>query len=682
LGGRLQSTIGRFEGAVSEYAARLDWRGDAVVGGLVALASGVVFLLMRQEPVFSDDLTYFERAGRLLDGDPPSGSANAHRYGLIVTVAVARAVFGAGPVAFYVVPLLTAIGIPLSVYLLGRVFLPRWVAASAAVVVLTQPIFLDGVSLLLPDWFGVVWLVTGIAASIVAVRAGSLSPRRRTELAVLGGVALYFALWVRESLVPVLLVVPIVLWCLDLDARWRRTLFAGVGALAACLTAEAVFSWVAFGDPLARVDAMFDSHLRFVPRGLGGETWTWGDLLTRYGWVLAETAAGTVLLLGFLGASIAVVVMRDRRLILLGALSLFAWASVSLTVGSLDPLSPLLRTKDRYLSAALAFVPLFVLGAAWVGIQRTRPDRGAVRTGLVLAVIGFTVVSAVTGVAASMDDSRLVRNGADMLSSTDLALSALGEEGDPPLGRVYTDRRTLKGVALFSPEVSVQSLDDAAGLVFDPRMPEAFTAGDVVLLNLRRLQENADNYWDQPLPEWLESPPAHWMLLDESPAQGMGLWYVVDRARVDGGTTDETASFTVEVDGEAVPVASDGLVTVSGRVDLETRSIRPIPAGTDLVVVVVEVEVVSGDVDAGRSLVVLHDAAGEVIAERRLRVVSSSSGIELTAGIPVYSGVEFDGYSASIRLRGDGVAALHIGVAALDVGFDGLHLDWPPWGRR
>jgi hypothetical protein len=99
-------------------------------------------------------------------------------------------------------------------------------------------------------------------------------------------------------------------------------------------------------------------------------------------------------------------------------------------------------------------------------------------------------------------------------------------------------------------------------------------------------------------------------------------------------------------------------------------------------VVVVEVSAVAGEVEARRATIEFRDRNGVVLVQHRLRTVPSPNGDELTAAIPLYAGVEVEGYSLSIRLRGDGVATLDVGVATLDLGFDEMRLEWPPWDHR
>lgn len=653
-------------------------RGDLVAVGSLIVLGVAVFAVLLREPLISDDLGYFTGAERLLDGDPVARSANSHRFGLIVMVAAAQAVVGATSTAYHAVPLLLNVGLLVAVYAFGRLFFPRWVAWAAAVLLLAQPVLLEEITILLPDWPAMTWFLAGLVMSILAVRAGPTPDRRRLVLSVLGGAALFMALWTKEGVAPLFLVAPVVLWGIGRDERWRRWALIAAGTIGVLLAVEILFTWVALGDPLSRFHAIVNGHLSNASRGFAarGESWDLWRLATRYIDILLGSTAGVLLCITAVASLVAVAVTRDRRLIVVGSFAVFGAAFVSLAIASLDPLGPLLRTKARYLALGLAFLPTFALGGLWVAREAIGRERRLARLLGGTAVVGIAVVAFAAGFGEVRADPHLIRNGADALSDTRQVVVAL--ESVPSLGvdELFTDHRTRNGIQIYLPDADIVRLDYSSGeSEFTHPTTAAMGTGDLVVLNRTRLEYNEARYYDLPLPSWVASPPPNWVLVGSSRSPRVGIWYVLDEQLVAAAAVP-AGSVTSIVDGERVPlqVSDVGTVTVDVRGGLEIAATGPVTAGSDVVIVGVQVTVRDGSVSVESADLVVTRSDGEEM-RGRLRTLDSIEGQSFTGSVVIDEGEPAAGYTVTIGLAGSGSAEIAVSVAFLDAGFDRIDLD-------
>jgi hypothetical protein len=648
---------------------------DVAVVAALAVAAATAFFVFLHEPLLSDDLSYFESADKLLGWEPTGRSANAHRFGLIAVAALSRLLFGETMTALYGVPLILNTLALVAVYLFGRLFFPRWVAFGGAAVLLSQPLFLRDFSFLLPDWPAMFWLVGGFSALVVAVRAGPATRRRRVLSALVSGAMFFVAVWTKESTLPMLAAVPLLLWAVDRDSRWRRTVVIAVGAFLVGLVGEVLVSWSLFDDPFSRWSAITSGHLETAASGFTdkGETWTWATLTTRYLGMMAESMAGRLLLLATPIALVITVVTRDRRLVLFGALALFGAVFVSLAVVSLDPLSPLLRTKSRYFSMCLAFLPAFVVGAGWVATDRVRAMDRHFGSLILHWVLVVSLLGVGLGFVGAFHDPTLIRNGSDLIGDTRHVLSGLERSPTLDLDRVFVDNRTIRALRLYLPDSRFK------GLVADGRLTVASSGSvpshSVVVVNLSWLED-----LDGLLPVWLTDPPVNWISLasSSSPARGQ-VWYVLDRDVIDNSSRNVAPSLGVEVDGERVPISQNSSgnheVTVHGRTRVETLAPTPIEAGTDLTVVRVVVTPTSGSVDVRTARVVVRTSEGEWVDREWLRTVPGSGGSELTGSLVLDPEMADTGYTIIVVLDGRGSVAIEATASHLALGFDDIARD-------
>jgi len=295
-------------------------RAELLTMAALAAATIAVLSTFRREPVFSDDLGYWERwDGRYRR----SGMANPHRLVMAFSAEVARWVFGHSMAAYNAVGIAYAVGLIVVIYLLTRLMFPRAVAVAAALLLLTSSVFLQDATLLVPDWASMFWFTAGLlllvhaarpfllvsnttidgrptmdesrpqslgarpaetgtrqntaspdeSADVVAVddRARPETPWRATALALTAGLLFHLAIFSKEGSLPILLAVPI---CMLLVTHARRAIkltAIAAGSTAVFAVVEMGIMWHLYGDPLRRVNVVLGGHVgRRLSERLGG----------------------------------------------------------------------------------------------------------------------------------------------------------------------------------------------------------------------------------------------------------------------------------------------------------------------------------------------------------------------------------------------------------------------------
>lgn len=393
----------------------------ALIGLFIA-----VYSIALREPAGSDDCSYFQSvAGKKV------GAAHHHqRYVLLASTWLAQAVFGYTLTGYYALSFCYSLGLVVVSYLLARCFAGPLLSFVAAVMVLALPDFLHNASLLMPDVPGQFWLTLGLFAFVKFFAAEP--PVRPLPWAALSSFAFFCAASVKESLALALLgLVCFPLAFVRSKDKWLRFAYVA-GGVAVLEGVQTLILWAVYGDPLYRLHAVSSGHLpqmEYYARTPGKmpQHIDWSHLSTRFlDMTNAEPAysAGPLLgywhlLLGSLVVALGAVIWKRNRLLLgFAPFLLAAYATLTFTIVSLDPLIPVVRTIGRYFLLVLSLLPIFIV-AGWSLLlgdlsQRfsTKRARIACTALLGLVCLSYTLTAYASAAYHLADDKFLIRNGA------------------------------------------------------------------------------------------------------------------------------------------------------------------------------------------------------------------------------------------------------------------------------
>ncbi|HEX6468478.1 MAG TPA: hypothetical protein VF069_05230 [Streptosporangiaceae bacterium] len=414
----------------------------------VALAVGfvVVVLVNLRLPTPSDQVNYMHAAS--VFPHPLRPTILIHqvtRFGLIIPMRLAIAVFGYSQAAYYVVPILAALTLLLGTYTLGTQMFSRPVGAAAAIVVGTAtPVFGDAADPL-PDVFAA-GLFTVALAMALAIRRRRLEPRWWVLAGL--GLVLGWSYLVREFIVFVWPLIPIVLY--------RRVGWRGLALVAAPVAAlfvgEMLLCWNLYGSPLARIHAVTHHAEGQVPARIAHSfqnkprhvyVLRLPTTLNDYpegGWLLA------LLSLTLLGGAI-----WRRKFAIVVSWCALLYVPLTLLGGILDPAQPKLRLQlIRYW---FPIFPAFIiggLGALWMagrmlGARRWRMPAMVAAALPVVLVLGTAAASAATAGAGWWARPGTRAGGATQLEAFRTWMSRHGTA----VQRVWTDDHTARILLLY-----------------------------------------------------------------------------------------------------------------------------------------------------------------------------------------------------------------------------------------
>lgn len=369
-----------------------------LVGGLVAVAAGLVELAFRMAPYPSDQLNYFDAAWAFPSHPTYAGLHQFLRHGLILPIRLAQELFGYSQAAYLLVPMLAGIALAVGVYVLGALLFNRTVGVIAAVLTIANSLVFPDLTQPLPDLPATALMCWAIVLSLAIQQRRRLvtaTSRRLVVTLVLVGVLMGWSYLTREYIVFLWPLVPLLLFrrVAPLRLLWVVAPLAAVGVL------ELVVNGLVFGDALARLHASA-SHGDGAPAtgDFIGRSSRW--YLTRLNAIVAATPEALWLKASLI-ATIAGALFSRRLAFLLGWAAMFYVPLVALG-GLLDPSGPMLRIlKERYW---LPLVPALLLSAVaglWL-LARHRaqavPSLRA-RAGLVAGVVTAALVAMPVAVA-------------------------------------------------------------------------------------------------------------------------------------------------------------------------------------------------------------------------------------------------------------------------------------------
>ncbi|HEU5158726.1 MAG TPA: glycosyltransferase family 39 protein [Streptosporangiaceae bacterium] len=373
------------------------------------------------------------------------------RFGLIIPMRLAIAVFGYSETAYHIVPILATLTLLLGTYALGTQLFSRPVGVAAAVVVVaTTPVFADAADPL-PDVFAA-GLFTVALSIALALRRRRLEPRWWVLAGL--GLVLGWSYLVREFIVFVWPLIPIVLY--------RRVGWRGLAWMAAPMAVlalgETLLCWQLYGNPLARFNAVTNHaegpvapevarSFRDKPRHV---------YLLRLPAKLNTYPEGGWLL-GLLTLTLVGGLLWRRRLALIVTWGALLWVPLTLLGGILDPSRPKLRLQlIRYWFPIFPAFVLGGLGALWlIGLflrdrigarAANRPPLGAVAAAVPLVlVIGVAASTAGTAAANWWGRPGTPAGGERALAAFRTWMS----DHDTEVRRIWTDSHTARVLRFY-----------------------------------------------------------------------------------------------------------------------------------------------------------------------------------------------------------------------------------------
>jgi hypothetical protein len=381
-------------------------RLDLVVGALVLLAYVPLQLWLLQGPQPWDVGLYFNAA---VHPGTALHKLFTLRIGLIAPVRAAVLAFGPSEAAFYAAPL--GFGFLLAGAVYGTtlaLFRDRWVAAAAAFVTVLAPMYLLNSSLIFPDTGGTAVFAAGFLCLLLGARRAEMEEERTLAPAVWSAAAGFLFGWsvLIRDFMPILLPAVVAVMVL-LHYPWRRAALLAAVALAT-VALDPLYAAVQYGRPFLHLRALFVNRSsrpvtgNVVPsiahfhQQLGDPF----DTVAVFPRLLLSWQVGWVFLLLIAVFVVALVVLRDRRLVILGIWCFGVWAIMAVIgLGSLPSGRWILNiTNIRYWYPVLPPLAMGALAGGYLLAARFLPPVRGLRVAYSIPAV-LAVLAVVPGVA-------------------------------------------------------------------------------------------------------------------------------------------------------------------------------------------------------------------------------------------------------------------------------------------
>lgn len=355
---------------------------------LLLFSLGVRMYTMRYIAAGGDAFKYVLAAKKLAYSVPAEHwewSHHASRFSVIVPAAVVERLFLGAPGSYYVLPVAYSVALTSLAFAVGRRAAGLRVGVAAAIGVVVFPLMQRNGSQIAPGIFSATYLMIATYGLVRYADAGEDRGARRWLLLVIAGAALAWF----SKVANVLAFPGLALGVWVLRRRWSDAALL-CAALAIVIGAEwlAYASWTDYGG--GRLGVISEQHLdhpRLKP--LGSQL----ALLTR--WFKVEGYWYPVLFPALAAWGYLFVKRREQaRLLALTIAGLTFWLGLVFAVKDVDPLTPAVPPRSRYLFPAMPVALLAVLGVVDRFVPRgTRVERALLRpaplaaTLLLLAVV-------------------------------------------------------------------------------------------------------------------------------------------------------------------------------------------------------------------------------------------------------------------------------------------------------
>lgn len=237
-------------------------------------------------PSGADDIIYFSVVEKLLSNQDVGTalSSSKHwgvRLGVVFPVWAAMKLFGISEFSSYIFPLITSAGILVFVYIAGlRLFNPQVALLSSLIfALLPQDVYLSTV--MYPD--GPVVLFSALFIYLFYKLSGNENADVR--LALITGIILGVAYFIRETALILLITIPILFFHAPNKKKFFRTAFFILSGLLLAIAFEMLVFWFLTGDPLTRWEILLGKTKVLEPRNFtvySHSNVKSGSLLSRY----------------------------------------------------------------------------------------------------------------------------------------------------------------------------------------------------------------------------------------------------------------------------------------------------------------------------------------------------------------------------------------------------------------
>lgn len=444
-----------------------------VISLLVGLLSMAVMWKLRTVPVPTDPWHYVVTG--LTFPDLTWNMVGLTRYGMILPMMVVTHFFGMSELSFYLPPLLATGTMVVALYWLGMRYFGHIGAAAGIVLVLSNNVVLPTTSRAYPDIFAVSMTAVAIALAVAARDRWQRTSKGGAglwTLLVLVGVFVGLSWWMRETAVfawPVVAVV--LLW--KGGPPWRLVLPLAGGAAVVLLGLEMLIGQWAFGDPMARFEALSGADLSQTTNAadipyLNQSRLTYLMVIPKAA-LLASDGVWSIVL-----GAIAVVglVVAPRKVGVFAGWFLLVALSFVAIGGAVRPWAPNIRLDvTRYWVAFLPPMAMAAAGTVTIGARllaerfasRWGPARRAV-VGSVLAVL--LLVAPVTAAAAS------VRDQPTYVAVNDNTMAVFRNwlhEHDREVKRIAAERDTMRILDAYTRSLTGRKMADVRFLPLTER---------------------------------------------------------------------------------------------------------------------------------------------------------------------------------------------------------------------
>jgi hypothetical protein len=373
----------------------LDWG----TGVLVLVVYAVVRLWLLRGPMPYDPAKYFDTA---VDFSDVAADLWTLRIGLVVPVRAAVLVFGPSEAAFYAVPIAAGLVLAAAVYAtMLLLFDDRVLGAAAALVTVLNTEYMLNSSQIYPDVAAAATLTLGFLCLVLGSRRseGRTEGWATTAAAGFAGLLFGWTYLIREFS---LILIPAVLAAALLLRYSLRRFSILAGAALAMFGVELFYGFVRYEDPftharglLARSDIAVPPVLAARIESVQEQLDSVLDTLQVFPRLLLTWNTGWIFLLLLALFLAALVVVRDRRLWILGVWCFSYWAIMAvLGLGSLSSGRWIVNvTNVRYWYPIFPALVMGAFGGLALLLQRWSPALRGVWVGNALAgVLAAAVV--------------------------------------------------------------------------------------------------------------------------------------------------------------------------------------------------------------------------------------------------------------------------------------------------
>ena len=431
---------------------------------VIIIVSTLLFREVLQEPLMSDDCSYFEYAA---GNKPEYADSNGQRVGFILFIKLFLAIFGYTATAYYVTALAAFLMLGLSCYALLSLSNSPVIALVLALIVLVEPGLLGISTLVLPEIAAIFWFIFGLFFIVLGLREEISEKSRLLNVLVSAG-CFFCAVWTKETTAFLCIAVPVYFLIHWREKQVRKCLLY-LSALTVGITiAEAIAYLIVFGDPFYRINVILGGHVNgarelWIEQGRIPTNYSWSQMLTRFIHLLWKgnyytskpvwNVAFYPTYLVLTALSLVWSVFSKNRVVHLLALAIvLGFLGMSLAPVKLDPLVPLLRTKHRYITIITLLSSLLVMfGMA----QFFRRVGGLLFSGArdficLLLLVPVVFYSCLSMAQWSSKFTFTMKNGVTAMTDLQRVIKGLEQE-NAAVGQIVGPWKVLRAGRFFNP---------------------------------------------------------------------------------------------------------------------------------------------------------------------------------------------------------------------------------------